>query len=73
MRVRIQVHPGAWVPRIEQREELVHVWVKAPPVDGKANASAVHALAELHGVARSAVRLVSGASGRSKIFEIEGV
>ena len=73
LRLRVKVHPGAQVLRIERRDEQWHIWVKAPPVDGKANAAAVEALADFHRVAKSAVRVVAGHSSRSKVFEIVGL
>jgi uncharacterized protein YggU (UPF0235/DUF167 family) len=45
--------------------------VKAPAVDGKANASVIEALAELHGLPKSAVRLASGHTSRTKVFELD--
>ena len=45
----------------------------APPVDGKANEECAGFFAELASVAKSRVRIVSGATGRMKLVEIEGV
>jgi uncharacterized protein (TIGR00251 family) len=45
----------------------------APPAEGKANQECVRFLAELAGVPRSRVRVVSGAAARTKIVEVEGV
>ena len=45
----------------------------APPVDGKANDECVRYLAEWAGVARSQVRIVTGATSRRKVVEIEGM
>jgi uncharacterized protein YggU (UPF0235/DUF167 family) len=45
----------------------------APPAEGKATEECVRFLAELAGVARSRVRVVSGATARTKIVEVEGV
>lgn len=44
----------------------------AAPVDGEANAALVELVADLLGVRRSAVRLVSGATGRRKRLRVEG-
>jgi uncharacterized protein (TIGR00251 family) len=49
------------------------VRLHAPPVDGAANEELVKFLAESLGVARRAVRIVSGQTSRSKVVEIEGV
>jgi hypothetical protein len=45
----------------------------APPVDGKANEECVRYLAEWAGVPRSRVRIVTGATSRRKLIEIEGM
>ena len=47
--------------------------LQAPPVDGAANAALVSFLADLLGVSRRAVRIISGESSRDKIVEIAGV
>jgi uncharacterized protein YggU (UPF0235/DUF167 family) len=49
------------------------VRVAAAPVDGAANASLERLLAEALGLARGRVRLVSGATNRRKVIEIEGI
>ena len=74
MRFGVHVQPRA------SRTELagVHgtalkVRLHAPPVDGAANEELVKFLAESLGVARRAVRIVSGQTSRSKVVEIEGV
>ena len=51
----------------------VKVALRAPPVDGKANAELVRYLAEQLGVPKRCVRVVAGASGRRKRVLIEGV
>jgi uncharacterized protein (TIGR00251 family) len=73
LRIRVRVHAGARVEKTEEREDEVHVWVKAPPVDGRANESVVTVLAALYSVRKSAVRLVSGHTSRSKVFDVEGI
>jgi len=46
------------------------VWVKEPPIDGKANDAIVRVLAEYFVVAKSHIRLVSGQTSKQKTFEI---
>ena len=53
--------------------DALKVRIAAPPVDGAANAELVRFLAELLGVARSAVEIVSGESGRRKVVTVRGV
>ena len=45
----------------------------APPVDGEANAELVRFLAKVLGVPRSAVEIVSGATGKRKRVRVTGV
>jgi uncharacterized protein YggU (UPF0235/DUF167 family) len=53
-------------------ENAYRLQLAAPPVDGKASEACVAYVAELAGVAKSRVRIVSGATGRMKVVEIEG-
>jgi uncharacterized protein (TIGR00251 family) len=73
-RITVKAHPRARRSAITGR--LGEAWkldLAAPPVDGKANDECVRFFAELAGVARARVRVVSGAAGRLKIVDIEGV
>jgi uncharacterized protein (TIGR00251 family) len=73
-RVPVKVHPRAKRTRLNGR--FGDAWkldLAAPPVDGKANDECVRFFAELAGVPRSRVRIVSGATGRLKVVEIEGI
>ena len=76
VRITIRVHPGAARARIGGwRDEPGHdralgVWVTQRAVDGKATQSALDAVADLAGVRRRSVRLVTGARGRVKVIEI---
>jgi len=73
-RLTIKVHPRAKRSALAGR--LGDAWklsLAAPPVDGKANDECVRFLAELAGVPRSRVRIVTGLTSRLKVVEIEGV
>lgn len=73
-RVTVKVHPRAKRTAIHGR--LGEAWkldLAAPPVDGKANEECVRFFAELAGVPKSRVHIVSGATARLKAVEIEGV
>ena len=73
-RITVKVQPRAKATRVAGRmENAYRLQLAAPPVDGKANRACVAYLAELAGVAKSRVRIVSGAAGRMKIVEIEGI
>jgi uncharacterized protein (TIGR00251 family) len=51
---------------------FLKIRLAAPPVDGEANSALVAFIADELGVTRSCVRIVSGATGRRKVLEIEG-
>ena len=72
MRITIRVKPGSARPGVggEQDGALI-VRVSARAVDGKATEAALAAVADSFRVRRGAVRLVSGASSRTKIVDID--
>lgn len=53
--------------------EAVKLGITAPPVDGKANAAVVEFFAELFDVAKSAVTIVAGETGRNKVIAVRGI
>lgn len=44
--------------------------IHEPPVDGRANKAVIEQIAEIYGIAKSAVRITSGESARTKRVEI---
>jgi len=73
-RLTVKVHPRAKRSGLAGR--LGDAWklsLAAPPVDGKANDECVRFFAEVAGVPRSRVRIVTGLTSRLKVVEIEGV
>ena len=70
--IRLKVKPGS------RQEELTELddgtWlarVKAPPVDGKANAAVIELVARHFGLRKSQVSIKSGASARMKLVTLE--
>ena len=53
--------------------DALKIRVKAPPVDGAANAELLRFLAKQLGVSRSAVVLARGDSSRSKQLTVDGL
>jgi uncharacterized protein (TIGR00251 family) len=52
--------------------DRLRVSVTAPPVDGKANAAVIEALAAAFGVRRGDVSIVRGETGRRKTVRVAG-
>jgi uncharacterized protein (TIGR00251 family) len=55
-----------------QAGDRIKIAVTAPPVDGEANAAVIECVARALGVPRRAVSVVSGATSRTKVVEVEG-
>jgi len=74
-RIRVRVHPGARRERIVKRVDdgSWRIEVHAPPEDGRANDAVVRLLADVLGVKRSDVRVVTGHGARGKVIEVEGL
>ena len=72
MRIKVKVIPRASRNAIEKlREGSFKVWVTVAPEKGKANEKVIELLALEFGVAKSLVRLSSGATSSEKVFEID--
>lgn len=71
MKVAVIAHPNAKQPRIEKDLlGTLHVYVNAPPLEGKANRAIAEALAEHFKVKKFQIELISGAKSKNKLFEI---
>ncbi|MGH8620241.1 MAG: DUF167 domain-containing protein [Burkholderiales bacterium] len=69
--IRVRVKPNARTSALEAQPD--GTWlarVKAPPVDGKANAELIRLVAEHFGVRRADVSIRSGGSGRLKLLDL---
>lgn len=72
MKIEVIVHPNARKPRIEKDLlGILHIYVNAPPLEGKANMAVTEALAEFFKTKKNKVLLVQGTKSKNKIFEIE--
>ena len=73
-RLHVRVQPGARrTAFVGWFGDLPKLAVAAPPVGGAANEAAIAALADAFGRRPRQIRLVGGASSRTKRFEIEGL
>ena len=73
MRITVWVRPGSARPGVGgERDGALVVAVTKRAVDGQATEAALAAVAAAFGVPRRAVTLVTGATSRTKILEVEG-
>lgn len=71
MKVNIIAHPNSKKPRVEKDLlDTIHVYVSAPPLEGKANNAVKEALAKYFEVKKNSVMLISGEKSKNKLFEI---
>jgi hypothetical protein len=72
VRITIRVRPGSTRPGAGgEHDGALVVRVSAHAVDGRATEAALATLAKAFGVRRDAVRLISGATSRTKIVDID--
>jgi uncharacterized protein YggU (UPF0235/DUF167 family) len=73
VRVTIRVRPGAGRDVVGgEHDGALVVRVGARAVDGRATAAALAAVAEAFGVRPAAVTLVTGATSRTKVVDVDG-
>jgi uncharacterized protein len=73
VRITVRVRPNSARPAVGgSHDGALVVRVSAPAVDGRATAAALTEIAAAFGVRPHAVRLVSGATSRSKVVEVDG-
>lgn len=74
LRIAVRVKPKSSRSKIlGLRDGALEIAVNAPPVEGAANEEVVAIVAKTLGVPKSAVQIVTGATGRSKLLGVTGV
>ena len=72
--LRVHVVPNAMSDRIEgEHGGAVKIKLRAPAVEGKANAALISFLAEQLNISRRAIALERGHKSRDKVFRIDGL
>ncbi len=74
MRFSVRVQPRAARSEIVGLHgDALKVRLAAAPAEGAANEALIDLLADALGIARTAVRIISGATSRGKVVEVDGV
>lgn len=72
--VAVRIQPRARADAVlGEREGAIAIRLKAPPVDGQANAALLVFIAKCLGVPQRRVKLVRGATSRQKWIQVEGL
>ncbi len=70
--IEVKVKPNSKQSKVETNEEGTLVaFVKAQPIDGKANAELISLIASHFGLHKRQVSIKTGASGRMKRIELD--
>jgi len=70
IRFYVQVKTNASKNEVQQRNDVVHVWVRAQAREGQANEKVIELLAKFFQVEKSQIFIVSGEKSKQKIVEI---
>jgi len=70
MLLNIKVIPSASKSGVVGEKNLLKVYVKSPPVEGKANRELLEVLAEHFRVKKSDIEILRGATSRKKLIKI---
>jgi len=71
-KIQVKVKPNSKQQKIQELSDTsLLVWLKSPPVDGKANQELIEILAKKYQVAKSQITIKSGLSAKTKLIEIE--
>lgn len=72
MRISIIAHPNSKRPRVEKDlPDTLHIYVSAPPLEGKASKAVIKSLAAYFKTRKSSIQFVSGEKSKIKVFDIE--
>lgn len=72
MQKRVKVKPNSKQQKIiEELDGSLTVYLKSPPVDGKANKELIEVLAKKFDVPKSYITIKSGALSRQKLIDID--
>ena len=71
MLLKVKVHPSSKRDKVIQKSlDSFEIFVRADPIDGKANEAVLISLSEFLNVSRSRIRLIRGSMSRNKTVEL---
>ena len=72
-RFSLKVIPKSGRSELKLEQNLIKVWLKSAPEDGKANDELVRTLADKLKLSRGSIKIVLGKSSRNKLVDITGI
>lgn len=72
MKIQVKVKPNSKQQKIQEvSNNSLLVWLKSPPIDGKANQELIAILAKKYLVSKSQITIKSGLDAQIKLIEID--
>jgi len=71
LKISCRIHPRSKVVKIEIREGVYHLFVRAAPEKNRANLEVMELLANHFHLSQNKISLLHGSTGKNKLFNIE--
>lgn len=72
IKLQIVVHANSKSPKTEYGSDgVLHIYIKEPAIEGKANRAVVDKLSELYKTPKSSITLIHGVKSKNKLFVID--
>jgi hypothetical protein len=71
MKLKVKVIPNTKENKVLEENDGFKVYIKSPPVGGKANKELITVLAEFFQIRKSDVRIIRGERARKKVIQIK--
>jgi len=72
MRIKVKVFPKAKKERVEEKDDILKVYVKEPATDGRANKRLIEVLAKHLNIKKYQITIIKGVTSREKVVDIDG-
>lgn len=69
----VQVQTRSSKSIIQKKGEVIKVYLKAPPVDGKANKECISLFSKVLHIPKSSIEIKKGEHGKRKVIQISGL
>jgi uncharacterized protein YggU (UPF0235/DUF167 family) len=68
--LQVTVHTGSARPRVERRDDALHVFTAKKPVQGQANSDVIRLISDYLTIPKNKIRIVKGLKSRNKLISI---
>ena len=72
MKLKLKVFPKARQERLEEKGDLLKVYVKEPAIEGRANKRLIEILAKHLKLKKYQLKIIRGINSRERVVEVDG-